>query len=216
MVFAAGRSLNHYFATWLPVLSVLAAGVLRDLLRSLEDSARSPWTKRLAIGGILAAICLVPARDLVGHAVQLRALGPRNATPIAQEIMNVAGPSDSLLMWGAEAGFNFLLAVPAPTRYAYQYPLYTCGYTTAERIEELAAGIEREGPLIVDTANSNGLVPPLDAAAFDAWQADAEGCSLTGAMASLVDEIGRTYEVAGSLPSTGWTVYKPRSGAGQP
>jgi len=99
---------------------------------------------------------------MFGGVVRLMTTGPRDAGAIAQEIVSVGGETEALLMWGAESAFNFLLDIPAPTRYVYQYPLYTCGYTSGERLGELAMDIRESLPLIVDTSSSNALVPPID------------------------------------------------------
>lgn len=208
MVAAAGRSLNHYFATWLPTLALLAASTVRDLLQPLGDLGTTPWASRLAWLGILVAMCLVPVRDLMGQVKQLRAVGQRDAKPIAQEITAIGGDTETLLMWGAESAFNFLLGVRAPTRYVYQYPLYMCGYTTPAKVGELAADIRKTRPLIVDTSSSNALVPPIDASEREAWEYRAEGCSLTEAMEDLLVDLDRSYAPVGAMPSTGWTVYR--------
>lgn len=216
MVAAAGRSLNHYFATWLPTMALLGASTIRGLLVPLERAATAPWARCLVWGGVLAGTSLVPVRDLAGQVNGLRIVGVRDARPIAQEITAIGGTNDTLLMWGAETTFNYLLGVPAPTRYVYQYPLYMCGYTTPEKVDELAASIRRAGPLIVDTSRGNGLVPPIDAGDRESWRPGMEGCSLTEAMENLLTELGTTYEAVGTMPSTGWTIYARRAGSADP
>jgi len=211
MVAAAGRSLNHYYATWLPVLSVLSASVIGQLLIRVHGQGRPALARALMWGVIVAGVCLVPARDLAGQVNQLRLVGPRDARPTSQEILAIGGVTDTLLMWGAETTFNYLLDIPAPTRYVYQYPLYTCGYTTPERVDEVAADIRRAAPLIVDTSNENALVPPIDTAKREAWKSKMEGCSLTEAMDALLAELNARYEAVGTMPTTGWTVYAPRA-----
>jgi hypothetical protein len=43
----------------------------------------------------------------------------------------VTHEKDHILVWGAETSIHFVSGRPSPTRFVYQYPLYTPGYHTA-------------------------------------------------------------------------------------
>jgi hypothetical protein len=67
-------------------------------------------------------------------------------------------PTDTILFWGAEAGWNFLLKRRAPTRFVYQYPLWQSNYVTPEMIDEFTDSLISQRPLfIVDTHNKAAL-----------------------------------------------------------
>ena len=72
--------------------------------------------------------------------------------PVIQYVIDNSEPDDSILLWGAETMVNFFSQRKSPTRYVYQLPLYTTGYTSEERILEFLDDIiENQPRLIIDT-----------------------------------------------------------------
>jgi hypothetical protein len=64
------------------------------------------------------------------------------------------GEGEKVLLWGAESAVNFFAGRKCPSRFVYQYPLYTSGYANEGVILEFLDGIIRERPrLIIDTRN---------------------------------------------------------------
>jgi hypothetical protein len=111
-------------------------------------------------------------------------------------------------MWGAESTFNFLAGKPAPTRYVYQYPLYTCGYVSPAMVEEFRADLASRLPLIVDSSSSNPAVPPIDPEARSNWSESSDSCSMTAPMTKLLSFIDEHYEPVGRMSYTGWPIYR--------
>ena len=53
MVAVAGRSLNHYYTTWVPVLSLLCASVVCELLTRMRATSPRQQGSRWAVAGML-------------------------------------------------------------------------------------------------------------------------------------------------------------------
>ncbi|HVY54653.1 MAG TPA: hypothetical protein VHC46_02760, partial [Thermodesulfobacteriota bacterium] len=123
-----------------------------------------------------------------------------------------------LLMWGAEASYNFFTKMRSPTRYVYQYPLYTCGYHTDEKIQEFLDDIARTHPLIVDTSATNEDIPPIDNNERSKWKDTAypewktAGCILHPKMEEVFDYINSRYKLVGYMEKNKWKIYKYADG----
>jgi len=78
---------------------------------------------------------------------------------IVARIQSMTKPGDTVLVWGAESAINYFSGRASPTRYVYQYPLYTNGYTSEEIILEFLDSIIKNRPkLIIDTKNEGLLI----------------------------------------------------------
>lgn len=79
------------------------------------------------------------------------------------EIQSNTTAEDKVLIWGAEVSLNFVTRRESPTRFIYQYLLYTRGYQDATMVEAFLDDIVRDKPvLIIDTSSSNEFIPPID------------------------------------------------------
>ncbi len=210
MVAISGRSINHYFIAWLPISAVLAARFFQQVVESDDESVprlRAGSTRRIAWTiGLAVVILLLPLRRLLPPFLNFLENGTRNAFVRAADLAEYDDPY--LLMWGAESAFNFLAGKPAPTRYVYQYPLYTCGYVKPSMVEEFRADLASRVPLIVDSSSSNPAVPPIDAEARSDWSDNSANCALTAPMLMLLTFIGDHYELAGRMSYTGWPIFR--------
>ena len=73
---------------------------------------------------------------------------------LASRIADATTSDDSVLIWGAESITNFESQRRSPTRFVYQYPLYTEGYADERLIEEFLEEIIKNKPrLIIDSRN---------------------------------------------------------------
>lgn len=205
LVGVAGRGLTHYYIAWLPILAWLSAAFF-DRLSGGKVGFVGGRSVTAAIGLLTAIGLAYPTWVVLRSTLQVVEQGPRDATRWTVELSPY--PEEILLMWGAEASYNYFSARPSPSRFVYQYPLYTCGYATPEMVESLAADIKEDRPLIVDTSPTNRRVPPLDPSARAGIPELEEECALSPEMASLMDGIWATYREVGRLPSTGWIVYR--------
>lgn len=206
----AGRVRTHYFIALLPVLVVLSAWAIHRIIVLVRAKAgpSSFNPKMVIVVVLLAASAFVPARLTMANLWALLRDGPRDTGWIVDELAPYEG--DYLLMWGAEAAYNYLSGRPSPTLYVYQYPLYACSYANPEMVNSLRGDIERRRPLIVDTSPTNRRIPPLDPAARQKVVGQVDACALAPEMEALMDGIWETYREAGRLSRTGWIVYQSR------
>jgi len=64
-----------------------------------------------------------------------------------------------IIFWGNEAEYNFVMDVPAPTRYLYLYPFMLPGYANDDMQNEFLDAIRKNKPAIVDIRPSG--IPPV-------------------------------------------------------
>ena len=178
LVALPGRGYEHYFLAWLPCLAVLTAFVVSLVERAADrlsagDQGRI-W-RSLAVAVVAAVLTLGPGMSLVARLpVAASGLPQLDARLAAHEsvraIRDLSEPDDFVLIWGAEAGQNVASNRRSPTRYVYQYPLYTPGYQRADMATELLRDLrERRPRLILDTAETNFSIPPIDGPSREAW-----------------------------------------------
>ena len=216
LVGAAGRSLNHYYVAWLPALSILLARLPEFLGRAdsgkpSRDQEVGPgaWTWAAALA---AVVVVLPLRYALPSFRQLLARGPRDTMSLSREVEPFLLPGEPLLMWGAESTYNFVSGHPPPTRFVYQYPLYSCGFATPEMIAGFLADLQRSPPLIVDSSSTNPSVPPISSERRESWRFAGEACALSESMLRVLAHIEQNYELAGLTPAHGWSVYRSRVG----
>lgn len=199
----SGRAFMHYYVMWLPVFAALAGYFLARFAEAVDAlPAQRLWLRgvlRALLPGIIIVLLLVnnwfPAFPQTDHSSR------------AAQIGDYLRAEESLLMWGAEAGYNFLLQTPAPTRFAYQYPLFAPTARRDSFAGEFTQDVARARPVIVDTSSTNVLVPPLDVQRRRAWQEQQE-ISLSPALEPFFSFVDARYTPVATLQPSGWTVYR--------
>jgi hypothetical protein len=226
-----GRSYLHYYVTWLPGLAALSAlfasaALAQDAVRQNGHQERSQKT-RVRVAAVILMGSLVVAMGSSYFSLPGPASAARTDVRASKRdaaVTYVAGHTrmgDTVLVWGAETAVNFLTQRPSPSRYSYQYPLFTRGYATDARAQVFLDDLMQRPPtLIIDAAveTPGALVPPLDAAARGRWSA---GRAYTGpaALANVYDYIAAHYRPAAAIGENAWAIYRriedvPAGGAG--
>jgi hypothetical protein len=168
MVSVSGKQYDHYYMTLLPVFAMLTGFLAYILVKGLAHAVPSTRTANLAISFIVlfsfASTEVQPIRDYKGLALSLRQV---KSDEVVNYIKEHTSDKDYVLMWGAQTAVNFFAHRSAPTRFVYQIPLYTEGYTNKELVEEFLGDIVRNKPsLIIDTlgkgivTNNFGITSP--------------------------------------------------------
>jgi hypothetical protein len=169
---ASGRVYLHYYMTWLPAMGILAAAFGQLWLTSLAKfsvparlggGAPAPRVARL----LALLTVLLPLTPLAGRIVE-DLVFPESVSPtydlVNDYISRTTRPGDTVLVWGALPVFNVLSSRHAPTRYIYQYPLYTPGYQRQELVTQFISDLNAKRPvLIIDASPLDPTVPPLTA-----------------------------------------------------
>jgi len=107
-----------------------------------------------------------------------------------------------LLVWGAEAQINFALDKESPSRYFYQYPLFSDSYATPEMISEFVHDITVKKPLIIDTSATNVKAYPIDRTPSNFTG------QTTKRLQPFLSYVAENYYPTREL-SNGWIIYSP-------
>lgn len=137
----SGRFLLHYYINWTPYLALMAGAFV--------FTTASVWLPRifqtLSINRYYYYPLAFVALFLVGAPLvfdffqtaryTLQGGGRIDATSaIAEYINRMTQPQETVLVWGNEVWINFLSNRKSPTKYSYQYALFTPGYTNREKV----------------------------------------------------------------------------------
>ncbi len=165
----AGQAEPHCYVPMLPSLAILVAFLVWAAAQALTVEGDRFGVKLWL--AVLALPLLVP-----GWWATLAAIQPRETEHVRQTVDSVreySAPGDTILQWGSEPRIYFLSQREAASRYNTQQALFTPGYTTAEKIQELLADLQSRPPaLIVDTRSET--MPLLTAASADCARFEAD------------------------------------------
>lgn len=196
LISLSGRAYAHYFMTLLPALALLAALAVHALQHGAAVVRRPGLGSAVIAGGFVAMLAFA-LRPAAGLAAYLATVGPGD---VIGYVERETAADDTVLLWGAEAEVNFFTGRSAPSRYVYQYPLYSDGYTDLEMVGAFLDDLEAGPPaLIVDTGNADA---PLWRFAVESPDTAARVAALRGRYA-VGDTVG------------GWTVYRLKDRGGE-
>lgn len=225
LVALSGRGYRHYFLAWLPSLAVLASFFAHILLQAGGAPVKIGARGRTVSLGTLWVVALGIAMSVIPLLGVAR--GVRHWDFAGGELREVVGyvreatsPRDYVLVWGAESQVNFLSNRRSPTRFVYQYPLYTAGYHNGDMVKEFLGDIREKKPaLIVDTSNANTSIPPIDAGKRAYWEktvavwSDFKSVLLPGTR-EVFEYVALNYAPVGPIGQQGWIVYRYRGEQG--
>lgn len=146
----SGRTYPHYYMTVLPVLA-LFTGITFWAIFSTRFLYDLPYIAKyvlsLGVVGVFLWTSFNPYREQV---LSFRSVNRQHS--VVSEIEQNTYPEDKVLLWGAETSINYFSRRKSPSRFVYQYPLYTQGYANDQMIIEFLDDLIRERPrLIIDT-----------------------------------------------------------------
>lgn len=147
----SGRKYPHYYLTLLPALGLLAAYFFTNFQDVFVKKSQRIARIYLAFGALFVFLWSFQG-SYRGYLSTLHGYY-QERTEALRELRTFA-ETRPILMWGAETFVNYYLRTPSPTRFVYQYPLYTPGYTREELILEFLDALLSNPPaVIVDTHN---------------------------------------------------------------
>ena len=115
--------------------------------------------------------------------------------------------ANSVLIWGAEPGVNFAAQRRSPSRFAYQYPLLTSGYTGYAMVQGFLLDVETKRPtLIIDASSSDRITPPISIEARAQWKPTMV-YYLPPEMEKFFQFVDTHYRLVGGLGPDNWQVY---------
>lgn len=178
----SGRNYEHYFINWLPLVAVSSAYLLFTIMPGFMR-----WSEKRF--GLIVSLLLVIVLDLYFDGFrtywltfeQLASGTPQVEQPdrVARYINENTQPGETVLVWGGQAGVNFLAERDAPTPYTF-YPLYVPSKVTDRiSLEFYQAMLVHPPELIVDGSYySSGTIIPLSAINPSNWMFSRNGYSL--------------------------------------
>jgi hypothetical protein len=217
--FVSGRNYSHYAQTWLPVLAVLSAFAVYQVLRNI--TFRSEPTRFLSMQAsivtlIIVSIVTVPSLTMLNDLYKTVS-EPFETSEVVEYIKSSTNPDDQVLVWGSETGINLRSDRQTPTRFVMQYPLFAPGYSSEDLYIEFSDGVQQALPeLIVDASFGNDRIPPL--AGSQAVSIDSCGNQCTFQNSAQFDQflafIARDYQLEKTVESGEYRrdVYRLKAG----
>ncbi|RLC98020.1 MAG: hypothetical protein DRI77_06025 [Chloroflexi bacterium] len=213
LVAVSGKAYSHYYIAWLPVFTILTSFFayvftvrFYPRLRTASKMARVMSVYLWVF--VFMGMIYWPGTTLIKQMVTLSNARQATGHQMAEYIKRSTNASDYVLIWGAETSVNFVACRQSPTRFVYQYPLYTRGYQSVALIKEFLDSIATNKPvLVVDTSPSNELIPPLDPIAREKWSLASENYGILPAMDSVFDYIASNYRLKEKVGQEQWPVY---------
>lgn len=180
----------HYHMTILPALAFFTGITFHVIFTSYFLHNIPNTAKCFLIAGVTGVLLWTSFNEYRRQVISFHEVEP---PPILNEIKQNTNPEDSILVWGAETSINYFSNRKSPTRFVYQYPLYTQGYTNEPMITEFLDDLIRQHPeLLIDTHNPR---TPLY-----------EFPIQTPIIQQKIAYLQCQYRIVGEIQ--GWTVYK--------
>jgi hypothetical protein len=185
-----GNSYPHYYVTLLPVFSIFSALAVHTLLLGVTHIRQGKAIQAAFIVALLGIFSLTQLRHYRNTFTTYGRVGHPDV--IAYVERNTSN-DDTVLLWGAETAVNFFTERRSPTKYVYQYPLYTEGYTNDQRVEAFLEDILKNKPrLIID--------------AQDATMPFLSFPTSSPRSRNLASQVRDSYETSGTINS--WIIYE--------
>ncbi len=145
MVSIGGRPRIPYFLVLLPILSFFAGFTIWIIFDSISKDIPRFASALLLIMMVfsLGSVFIADYTEIVTSFAQ-----PNGDSGLVTYIDQNSAPGDYVLMWGAEAAYNFAARRASPSRFVYQTPLYNekNKNTTTEFLQEI---LDKKPRLIV-------------------------------------------------------------------
>ena len=208
-----GRNAPQYYITWLPALSILVAYFVYTFLAFCNSShserllTNNKNIRILFIFLIMVSSCAIPISH-VAHDIYYTIDDFSTSDEIVEFIDNQTSKDDFVLIWGVDPYWNFLTSRESPTKFSYQLPLFTKGYTNIKLINEFYNDIMKNEPALIIDAHAS-WVPPIDPTKRAYWVPTDPHYGLSKDMDGFFKYLESNYEYIGSLRN-GYDVYRNR------
>ncbi len=215
----SGRSYDHYFLSYLPFISLLSGFFIYFIVEQAQSLTFAIKYLKVNPGYFVVFFLMLTAVFTQGKIVHEKYLvNVLNTRPdkkeqiiknIASYVAAVTNQGDYVLVWGDEPIINFLSGRTSPSRFFYQYPLVTRGYSSRSLIKEFINDVQNHHtPIIIDTPGN--ILPPLDEKERSTWhlsaRARAYGYSKPpDLIGKFYDYVGKNYELAKRIGH--WDIY---------
>ena len=217
LIFSAtlsGKDLTHYYIVYLPIFSILIASCIETFVIKIKN-IRAASSKKSVFG-----IALFPSLAyVITFMITVQIANTISEAKDAEEdnlirknaieyIKKSTSQDDYVLMWGAESVVNFMSVRKSPSRYAYQYALFTNGYQNDKTASEFLADIKKNQPLIIiDASVSDRNVPSFNSVKRRNWQPEYNRYGISPSTNRVFQYINTHYKKVRVIDKK-WDVYK--------
>lgn len=153
----SGRGYGHYFISWLPIVSLLSGLAFSfALIKIFKSWIGELFCKRtgIVLWMLIIALMMIFWKDWVVYkdsfykVVFDRGSGIEAVHPVAQYIHENTDSHDTVLIWGGQAGLNFMADRDSPTAYIF-YPGYTTSPIASKAEEIFLYDITTRPPVLI-------------------------------------------------------------------
>jgi hypothetical protein len=156
----SGRAYNHYYICWLPVLGLLCAFAFSYHGKRVDQVLSS---RSIGLTYLFLIVVL-----LIGSTSALKTYSetfiswisggklPEQVDPVSMYVREHTAPDEQVLVWGAQAGINFLSEREAPTPY-FLYPLFIPSPVTVPMADQFLADLKKNPPVLIVDAYSSAV-----------------------------------------------------------
>lgn len=121
----SGRNYTHYFINWMPLVAFGSALIISRFFSSLEEAEGK---RLILLGGMSVFLIVFFSRQPLEFYEDIKPLilhlkVTEKEDPVAKYINVRTNKDQTVLVWGGQAGINFLAKRESPTPYLF-YPLY--------------------------------------------------------------------------------------------
>ena len=210
-----GRNFAHYYMTLLPVMSILFAILIWYIFKHFKSECKIKLMNSHLNGAkLLLIVILLP---MVFHSFMVTSYflvnnihsQDHDKHEIVAYIKENSIISDTVLFWGAETSLNVVSNRNAPTRYVYQYPLFTHGYAKQSMVNEFLREIKTTPPkFIIDTSSTNSTIVPINQSKRIGWRSSNSNYTSNVNLEEYFSFVENNYyPVDDSSNKYHWTIY---------
>ncbi len=226
----SGKTYYHYYISWIPALSLLATNFYFLLFQALSKKRRKNFLPAILMTLFFFLIVNFNQgksfilknldKNLAAYTLNLKPLVYRSNyvkyADTLQAISLYSKKSDTLLVWGSESALYFLSNRKAASRYFYQYPLFTKGYTHNNLVTDFVFEIIQAKPKIIVDASSSTLdkqirtsavIPPLDRQKRQKWFEENYYFSQFNSFENFFELVEKDYRLITLTQDKDWKIY---------
>lgn len=153
LVSISGKIYKHYYLSWIPVTSSLTAYLIFLLFHKINPISfknKLLYLLRFSIVFIIILNTLFILNLSVTNLIEFR----EDKNPTIEFIKANTTKSDYVLVWGMGSTINFATDRKSPTKFLYQTPLYTPGFSTDELNTSFLQEIKSNKPKYILDGNT--------------------------------------------------------------
>ncbi len=172
----SGRNYPHYFISWLPWIAVASALVAHRLFpgfRAWSEGHAIPFLAASALGIVVVSTGTLADYGRTFITIARDRSQVQQADQVAEYVNEHSSPGDTVLVWGGEAGINFLASRDAPSPY-FLYGTLASSPITDHLSAEFIQQVKLHPPVLIldgQAGDAGGTFAPLSTPNPVEWSA---------------------------------------------